>query len=113
MQFDTNGGGFWGAVMLVVNVVLGGIIGAWALRRRVRDEANIGSEVRAQTELSHVRAEYLERIQRLEKRLDTKDNEIKRLSDELANARVTIAGQAARISSLEEALASLHRERLT
>lgn len=94
--------------------VSGGVtvaVGAWADARKKRQEAALASDGRGFDELTKVRAEYLARIERLEKRLDEKDAEMRALHKELGDARVIVAQQAARIADLEQDIAQMHRER--
>lgn len=88
-------------------------VGVWADGRRKRADAGVAAMAADQNELVKVRMEYRERIERLEKRLDDKDAEIRILTKDLGTANVTIAQQAARITDLEADLAQLHRERET
>lgn len=105
------------AVIGVVSSLLTGTlvvaVGVWADGRRKRADATVAAGLNDQSELAKVRMEYLGRIERLEKRLDDKDQEIKALTKDLGAANVTIAQQAARIADLEADLAQLHRERST
>lgn len=86
-------------------------VGVWADGRRKRSEASVAASAAEQNELVKVRMEYRERIERLEARLDAKDAEIRVLTERLSQAGVTIAQQAAKIESLEQDIAELHRER--
>lgn len=86
-------------------------VGVWADGRKKRAEATVSHDGKNFDELAKVRAEYLARIERLEERLDERDSDIRRLEKELADARVMVAQQAARIADLEADLAELHRER--
>lgn len=107
------------AVMLAIigvvsSLVMGTVVvavGVWADGRRKRADAGVAAGLNDQTELARVRVEYLNRIEKLEQRLDGKDAEIRTLTKELADARVTIAQQSARIADLEQDIAQLHRER--
>ena len=103
------------AVIGVVSSLLTGTlvvaVGVWADGRRKRADAGVARDAVEQNELSKVRMEYLGRIERLEKRLDEKDAEIRSLGRELADARVVVAQQAARITDLEQDLAAIHRDR--
>lgn len=103
------------AVIGVVSSLLTGTVvvavGVWADGRRKRADANVTERAVEQSELVKVRMEYRERIERLEKRLDEKDHELRTLGKELSDARVVVAQQAARITDLEADLAALHRER--
>lgn len=111
-----------GVALALVNGVLVVLVGQWADARRKRSDAATaatsaavaaGQAERANehNELVKVRMEYRERIEKLEKRLDEKDAELKALHKELADARVVVAQQAARITDLESDLAALHRDR--
>lgn len=86
-------------------------VGVWADGRRKRADAGLVTAANEHNELVKVRMEYRERIERLEKRLDDKDAQISALQQSLSDARVIVAQQAARITDLEEDLASLHKER--
>lgn len=103
------------AVIGVVSSLLTGTlvvaVGVWADGRRKRSDATVAGNLKDQDELVKVRMEYRERIERLEKRLDDKDAELKVLGKELSDARVIVAQQAARIADLEADLAALHKER--
>lgn len=103
------------AVIGVVSSLLTGTlvvaVGVWADGRRKRSEASVAALAVEQNELVKVRMEYRERIERLEARLDAKDGEIRVLTERLSQAGVTIAQQTARIQSLEEDIAELHKER--
>lgn len=102
------------AIAVVASLVSGGLvkaIGAWADARGRRTDAMLAASVVEQSELARVRMEYLGRIERLEKRLDEKDAELRALGRELSDARVVVAQQAARITDLEQDLAALRRER--
>lgn len=99
-----------GVVSSLVTGTLVVAVGVWADGRRKRADAGVAAAASDQTELGRVRLEYLNRIEKLEARLENKDAEIRQINKELGDARVTIAQQAARIADLEADLAQLHRE---
>lgn len=99
-----------GVVSSLVTGTLVVAVGVWADGRRKRADGSVAQNLNDQNELVKVRMEYRERIERLEKRLDDKDAEIRALTKDLGAANVTIAQQAARITDLEADLAQLHRE---
>lgn len=103
------------AVIAVVSSLVSGTVvvavGVWADGRKKRADAGVAAQANDQNELARVRVEYLNRIERLEKRLDDKDQEIRALTKDLGAANVTIAQQAARIADLEADIAQLHKER--
>jgi septal ring factor EnvC (AmiA/AmiB activator) len=86
-------------------------VGVWADGRRKRSDARVKSEDKAQDELAKVHDEDRKRIAKLEERLDQKDTEIRGLGQQLYDARVIVAQQAAKIADLEADLAALHLER--
>ncbi len=86
-------------------------VGVWADGRRKRADAGLAERANEHNELVKVRMEYRERIEKLEKRLDEKDAEIRTLTKDLGAANVVIAQQTAKIADLEADLAQLHRER--
>lgn len=103
------------ALIAVIASLLAGTIvvavGVWADGRRKRSDAGVAAQAADQNELVKVRMEYLNRIEKLESRLDQKDSEIRTLTTNLGAANVVIAQQAARIADLEHDLAELHRDR--
>lgn len=103
------------AVIGVVSSLLTGTlvvaVGGWADGRRKRADASVAAEAAEHNELVKVRMEYRERIERLEARLDAKDAEIRVLTEKLSQAGVVIAQQTAKIESLEQDIAELHRDR--
>lgn len=112
---DTSTSAVVGLATVIVNVVVSVIVGSWALRRKVRDEAALAGEQSASKELNRVQRNYERRVEQLEQRLERvaseKDAEIKDLREQLGAARVTIAEQAAEIRELQQDLAQLHKER--
>ncbi len=100
-----------GVISSLITGTLVVAVGVWADGRRKRADAGVAASAIEQNELVKVRMEYRERIEKLEKRLDEKDAELRGLSKELADARVIVAQQAAKIADLEADLAQLHRER--
>lgn len=101
-MIDTSSGAFWGFMALIVNVLVGGIVSSWALRRRVQQEAAVTAEEQARRELSEIHKDDRERIERLERRVDGREREIRSLHQQLHDAQACIAAQAERIRDLEE-----------
>lgn len=113
-------------IAVVASLLTGTIVvavGVWADVRRKRSEAavaalavttaaKVAAETHDQRELVQVRDEYRLRIDKLEARLDAKDQQIAVLTADLGRANVTIAQQAARIAEMESDLAALHQTRL-
>lgn len=99
-----------GLVALFINVVVSVVVGAWALRRKTKDDSDVQGETTSRAELARIRREDRERIKKLEEHLDNKDAEIRQLREERAADRVTIREQALKIADLDETVEGLKAE---
>lgn len=94
--------GLFGLLTLFVNVVISVVVGAWALRRRVRDDANVKAEERAQGELTTVRNEYRTEIRELRKEINTLRARLEAKDAENRTLEIARVRQDERIVALEE-----------
>lgn len=94
--------------LITGTIVVG--VSTWAYSRQKKTDADIQADLSDHEELAKVRLEDRQRIDKLEKRLDDRELEIRTLERALAAANATIARQAQKISDLEIELTALKQQ---